>query len=84
MTARSGATSQDNGKVTLAVLDTKLDYLTSKIDTFCEKVEPKIEGLVTTQAVQEEKISQLKRESRLWLGANSIGAIIAGILGVNK
>jgi len=80
----TAGTTSGNGKVTSALLAQKLDYIAERLDTFCEKVEPKIRDLEITQAQHTEQISQLKSESRVWSVINSLGATVAAIIGFRQ
>lgn len=83
-----------NGKVTMAVLGVKIDGMTkavsdlvTKLDEHCQQSnvrDNRISVLETTVGAHGDEIKGLRSKSDFWNGLNSLGVIIAGVLGVNK
>ena len=83
-----------NGKVTLAVLGNKIDTLASKVNDLsdnlrahCEQSNVRDNRLTKVETLTDNNIKEiatLRTKSDFWNSLNSIGAIIAGVLGVNK
>lgn len=80
-----------NGKVTLAVINTKLDRIFDwmREHESCQKdADRRLNGLENGQAtrierlrVLDEEVKALRQKADTWSFANSVGAILAGILG---
>jgi hypothetical protein len=85
----------DNGqKVTNAILGQKIDNLCSKVNDLADNMkihcnqsyvrDNRISVLETQVGSNIDEIKTLRSKSDIWSSLNSIGAIVAGILGVNK
>jgi len=80
-----------NGKVTLAVIGTKLDRIfdwMKELERCQQDNEHRLNALENGQATRVEQIHVLKEEvknlrakSETWAFVNSVGTIVAGILG---
>ena len=70
-------TDNGNGKVTNAIILTKLEYIAKDIDILKQDVK----GLPTRVKTMEDEISSLKKKSDGWNVLNSIGVFAAGLVG---
>lgn len=73
-------TSKDNSRVTIAVLSTKIDNLSRRIDEFLDELRNHEDRIVTLEKQQ----SALEAKVNIWSGLNSLGTIIASLLGLQK
>ena len=75
--------TSDNGRVTLAVLSTKLDAILDTQKTIVGKIEKhdeKISCLENKDGRQDEKIDQLEGRVKSWNLLNSFGVVGAAIM----
>jgi hypothetical protein len=80
MTGESGS----NGRVTMALLGQKLDYISERLDEFCKDVGPKVTELQISQGVQDEQISNLKKESRIIATLEGIAVVVGAFFGMKQ
>jgi hypothetical protein len=83
-----------NGRVTVAILGQKIDYMSQqvgdllvKLDKHCDESnvrDNRLTKLETQTEVNSKEIATLRTKSDFWNSLNSLGAILAGVLGVNK
>jgi hypothetical protein len=92
------ASRENNGRVTVAVLGAKVDRLTQDFAQFQEEFrefmrwhEERLDCIEATQQGHEEKftshqkeIDHVRSKSNAWDWGNSIGAILAAIIGYLK
>jgi len=84
------APDTDNGRVTLAVLGTKLDSVLTKLDEMerCQRVDHDRIGKIESEAEDNrrevtrnaKRIEQLDTRSKTWDGLNTFAAVVAGVL----
>ena len=80
-----------NGRVTLAIIGTKLDNIADRLEDICSRADGhdyRLRTLENGQVARQEQIafikddvSNLKRKYESWSLLNSVGAGIAAILG---
>lgn len=94
MTAEADNDNGNGQKVTNAILGQKIDYLTSKVNDLADSLtahcresnvrDNRLTKLETQTENNVREISTLRTKSDFWNSLNSLGAILAGVLGVNK
>jgi len=67
----------------MAILATKLDAIADKLDCMADH-STRIAVIESKQATQDHEIEKLRGQSNFWNGANSLLALIAGIVGYNR
>ena len=76
-----------NGKVTLALIGQKLDFLIERYEKSEQDKEARIRCLETSQTTQEQKIGTLESKVNSWSLVNSVGAavgVVLAYLGITK
>lgn len=72
-----------NGKVTLAVLGTKLDNVIHLLERHCEeadKRDERLNALEKHQEGQDQRINNIEGKVNTWNVVNSVGALVAAVL----
>lgn len=84
------ADDNGNGRVTMAVISTKLDAVISRLDQMND-LPARVAVIEKEQCISAEEIDKLrgehdrlKTEQRAWGAVNTLAAVVAGILGVRS